>query len=114
MAKRRMLSIEVIESDKFCSLPASSQMLYMHLNLNADDDGFVGNVNNLRRLLGVEKKYFRLLIERNYIIEFKTGVIAIIDWHVHNRVRADRYVRTRYIEELSQVKLGRNDRYEKL
>ena len=38
MAKKRMLSIDVIESDEFCSLPASAQCLYFHLCMNADND----------------------------------------------------------------------------
>ena len=114
MAKRRMFSIEVIETDRFCCLPPSSQMLYMHLNLNADDDGFVGNVNNLMRVFGAERKYYRLLVDRGYLIEFESGIVAITDWRVHNRVRADRYVPTRYTEELGSLRLGEDSRYYKL
>ncbi len=113
MAKRRMFSIEVIETDRFCCLPPSSQMLYLHLNLNADDDGFVGNVNNLIRVFGVERKYYRLLVERGYLIEFESGIIAVTDWRVHNRVRADRYTPTRYTEELGRLTLGEDSRYYK-
>lgn len=111
MAKRRMFSVEVIETDRFCCLPPSSQMLYMHLNLNADDDGIVGNVNNLMRVFGAERKYYRLLVERGYLIEFESGVVAITDWRVHNRVRADRYVPTRYKEEFSRLTIGEDMRY---
>lgn len=111
MAKRRMLSIEVIETDMFYLLPPSSQTLYLHINLNADDDGMVGNVHNLMRAVGTEKKYYRLLVERGYLIEFESGVVAVTDWRVHNRVRADRYTPTRYKEELSRLTLGEDMRY---
>lgn len=111
MAKRRMLSIEIIETDRFCTLPPSSQMLYMHLVLNADDDGFVDNVNNLMRVFGVERKYYRMLVERGYIIEFDTGISVITHWRIHNRVRADRYVPTRYKEEFRLLTLGEDSRY---
>ena len=113
MAKRRMLSIEVIETDRFYLLPPSSQILYLHINLNADDDGIVGNVNNLVRAVGVERKYLRLLVERGYLIEFDSGVVAVAHWHVHNRVRSDRHSPSRYREELSRLTLDENSIYTK-
>ena len=113
MAKRRMLSIEVVETDLFYMLPPSSQILYLHINLNADDDGFVGNVNNLVRAVGVERKYFRLLVERGYLIEFDSGVVAVAHWRVHNRVRCDRHTPTRYTKELSLLTLGEDMIYTK-
>ena len=106
-----MLSIEVIETDMFYLLPPSSQVLYLHINLNADDDGMVGNVKNLVRAVGAEKKYYRILVERGYLIEFESGVVAVTDWRVHNRVRADRHIPTRYKEEFSRLTLGEDMRY---
>ena len=106
MAKRRMFSIELIETDLFYRLPPSSQIIYLHFNLNADDDGFVGNVNNLVRAIGAERKYFRLLVERGYLIEFESGVVAITHWHVNNKVRIDRYTPTRHTKELASLTLG--------
>lgn len=41
MAERRMFSKSVIWCDMFLEIPLSSQALYMHLNMSADDDGFV-------------------------------------------------------------------------
>ena len=111
MAKRRMFSVEVVETDLFYLLPPSAQALYLHFNMNADDDGFIGNVNNLIRAVGAERKYYRMLIERGYLIEFESGVVAVTDWRVHNRVRADRYNPTRYKEELRRLTLGEDSRY---
>ena len=111
MAKRRMFSAEVIETDLFYLLPPSSQILYLHLNLNADDDGIVGNVNNLVRAVGAERKYLRLLVERGYLIEFDTGVVAITHWRVHNSVRRDRYIPTRHTAEFAQLSLNKDMLY---
>lgn len=48
MAERRMFSRSVVESARFLKMPVSSQNLYFHLVMNADDDGIVeayaGNV----------------------------------------------------------------------
>ena len=108
MAKRRMLSIEVLETDLFYRLPPSSQIIYLHFNMNADDDGFVGNVNNLVRAIGAERKYLRLLVESGYLIEFDSGVVAITHWHVNNKVRIDRYTPTRHTKEREMLTLDKD------
>ena len=41
MAKRRMISVDVFETDRFYRLAPSSQCLYVHMILNADDDGLL-------------------------------------------------------------------------
>jgi len=40
---RRMFSDEITTSDAFLDMPAESQLLYFHIGMNADDDGFIGN-----------------------------------------------------------------------
>ena len=71
MAKRRMISVDVLGSDKYVRLPFSSQAIYIQMILNADDDGFVDNVESLIRILGIEKKYYRELVNREFVIEFE-------------------------------------------
>ena len=41
LAQRRMLSLSVVDTDRFLSLPVSAQNLYFHFGMRADDDGFV-------------------------------------------------------------------------
>lgn len=41
MAEKRMFARKVVESAKFLKMPSSSQNLYFHLGINADDDGIV-------------------------------------------------------------------------
>ena len=91
MAQRRMLSKSLIESYEFMSLPLSAQMLYVHLGLAADDDGLVGNALFVQRGTGATEEDMRALVGRRYVLEFKSGVVAIRHWHVHNYIRASRY-----------------------
>ena len=41
MADKRMFNKKVTKSDAFLDMPISTQNLYFHLNMDADDDGFV-------------------------------------------------------------------------
>ena len=41
MAERRMFSKRIINTARFLKMPTSTQCLYFHLGLNADDDGIV-------------------------------------------------------------------------
>ena len=100
-----------METDRFARLPFSSQVIYVHMILNADDDGFVDNVESLMRVYGVERKYYRELINRGYLIDFDSGVAVIVDWRRMNKVRVDRYTPTDYTEELKSLRLDQKDRY---
>ena len=105
MAKRRMLLENLIESDDFCSLPHPAQVLYLHLNMAADDDGLLGNSTRILRSLGIARKYLTLLEARGYIICFESGVVAVTHWLSHNKIRRDRYTPSRYKTELSVLEI---------
>lgn len=113
MAKRRMISVDVLGTDKYVCLPFSSQAIYIQMILNADDDGFVDNVESLLRVLGVERKYYRELVGRGFVIEFESGVAVITHWRKMNKVRVDRYCRTDYTKELESLTIDEKDRYSK-
>lgn len=106
-----MISVDVLGSDKYVRLPFSSQAIYIQMILNADDDGFVDNVESLIRILGIEKKYYRELVNREFVIEFDTGVAAIAHWRKMNKVRSDRYCPTDYTKELKSLTVDEKDRY---
>lgn len=114
MAQRRMLNVNLISSDDFCNLPHMAQLLYLHLNMNADDDGLVGNATRLMRSLGIQKRYLAALTDKEYLISFESGVVAITHWHYNNHIRKDRYVKTRYINELSKLKIDNGEIYKLL
>ena len=105
MAKRRMFMENLIESDEFCSLPHSSQALYFHLNMAADDDGMVGNPQRIMRSLRITKRSFDQLLESGYIIGFESGVVVITHWLSNNNIRKDRYTPTRFKNEFSSLKI---------
>ena len=111
MAKRRMFSIALVESDSFYELSALSQALYFHLNLNADDDGLVDNVRSVMRDLKATKNNLSQLIDGGYLIELDKTVMAITHWNQHNRIKGDRYTKTTYNELMSKLRRDENDRY---
>ena len=111
MAKRRMLSIDIVESDEVCLLRASAQMLYLHLNMNADDDGIVDKWKTILRYLRAKREHLDELINAGFIIELDSGALLISDWLLHNRIRQDRYVESRHNIELDTVRLLPTGRY---
>ena len=113
MAKRRMFSVEIVETDLFYMLPPSSQILYLHINLNADDDGFVGMWRTLLRCLGVRQAHLTTLIEAGYVIMVNDDLLLISDWNLHNSIRRDRYIAGLYTSLLSTVRIHANGRYSK-
>jgi len=91
MAEKRMFYIKLIESDAFTDMPLSTQALYFHLNLAADDDGFVANPKKIKRSIGATDDDLRILITKNYVIPFESGIIVITHWRLNNYLRKDRY-----------------------
>jgi hypothetical protein len=53
MAQRRMFSSQIVSSDEFLEMPLTSQALYFHLGMSADDDGFVSPRKVLRMTAGL-------------------------------------------------------------
>ena len=99
MAVRRMLSKKIIDTDAFMDMPLSSQALYMHLVLNADDDGFVGSPKKVMRSIGCMNDDIKILLGKRFILDFDSGVIVIKHWKIHNLIRGDRYTKTTYQKE---------------
>lgn len=106
-----MFNIKIVDSDAFLDMPLSTQALYFHLNMRADDDGFVGNPKKIQRLIGASEDDLKLLIAKRFLLVFEDGVIVIKHWRIHNTIRQDRYSKTLYIEELNQLKLKDNKAY---
>lgn len=106
-----MFSIEVIEADSFCLLKASAQTLYFHLNMNADDDGFVDKWKSILRYLRIKREHLDSLIDAGYVIELDSGALLISDWLIHNRIRHDRYVEGQHSLELATLQLLPTGRY---
>ena len=113
MADRRMFSKTIIDSDTFLDMPLSAQALYFHLSMRADDDGFVNNPKKIQRMIGASDDDCRLLIMKQLIIAFDSGVIVIKHWRLHNYIQKDRYKPTLYQNEKSTLELDESKVYTK-
>ncbi len=111
MAERRMFAKTIIDSDAFLDMPMSTQALYFHLSMRADDDGFINNPKKIQRMVGATEDDLKLLIAKNFIITFESGVIVIKHWKIHNYIRNDRYKPTVYQEELKSLSTKNNGSY---
>ncbi len=111
MAQRRMFSPQITESDAFIEMPLSTQALYFHLCMNADDDGFVKNPKSIQRLVGAKDKDYTTLVNKRFIFCFPSGVIVIKHWRMHNLLRKDRYKETVYVEEKATLYLKPDGAY---
>lgn len=111
MAERRMFTQKIVDSDAFLDMPLSTQALYFHLNMRADDDGFINNPKKIQRMIGCCDDDLKLLIAKRFIIAFETGVVVIKHWRMHNLLRKDRYNPTQYQEEMTRLMLKDNGSY---
>ena len=112
MAERRMMSKKIIDSDAFTEMPLSSQALYFHLLLRADDDGFLNNAKKIMRNVGANQNDYDMLLMKRFIIQFDEGVCVIKHWLIHNYIRSDRYKPTQYIEEKDMLSIKENGAYQ--
>lgn len=111
MAERRMFAKTIIDSDAFLDMPLSSQALYFHLSMRADDDGFINNPKKIQRMVGASEDDLKLLIAKNFIIPFESGIVVIKHWKIHNYIRNDRYKETVYKEEKAMLDIKDNNAY---
>lgn len=108
MAERRMFAKTIIDSDLFLDMPQSSQLLYFHLSMRADDDGFINNPKSIMRNAKCNDDDLKLLVVKQFIIPFENGVVVIKHWRIHNYIKSDRYKPTSYQNEKDQLSLENN------
>ena len=106
-----MFSDKVVETDKFLDMPVSTQNLYFHLCMHADDDGFLGNPKTITRSIGGQQDDLTHLIEKGYVLVFEDGTVAITDWFVHNYIPKDRYHKTVYQDNKKKLELSETKQY---
>lgn len=111
MAEKRMFAKSIVESDAFLDMPASSQALYLHLNMAADDEGFVNNPKKIMRICGCAEDDLRLLILKKFIINFDSGIVVIKHWKVNNYLQNDRTKPSVYDYEKSLLFVKPNKAY---
>lgn len=111
MAEKRMFSKTIIDSDAFLDMSLSTQALYFHLSMRADDDGFVNNPKKIQRMIGAGDDELKMLIAKKFIIPFESGICVIKHWRIHNYIQKDRYKETVYKEEKAHLILKDNKSY---
>ena len=111
MAERRMFAKTIIDSDAFLDMPLSTQALYFHLSMRADDDGFINNPKKIQRMIGGSDDDLKLLALKRFVIPFESGVCVIKHWRIHNYIQKDRYKPTIYHEEKASLVLKKNNAY---
>ena len=99
MANRRMFSLDVVDTDKFLDMPATSQCLYFHLGMRADDDGFVSSPKKITKLVNCAVDDLNVLISRGYVLPAGDGIVIIAHWQRNNYIQRDRYKPTIYQNE---------------
>ena len=114
MAERRMFAKTIIDSDAFLDMSLSTQSLYFHLSMRADDDGFVNNPKKIQRMIGCGDDELKMLVTKKFIIPFESGICVIKHWKIHNYIQTDRYKETVYKEEKARLEIKDNKAYKYL
>ncbi len=111
MARKRMFDLEIVDTDIFLEMPQSTQNLYFHLGMRADDDGFVSNPRKIIRTIGANEDDLRILFSKQFVIPFESGIVVIRHWKLNNYLRKDRYTETIYKNEKKMLVEDENGVY---
>lgn len=111
MAKKRMFSIDVVDSDAFLDMPISAQALYFHLGMRADDDGFISNAKKVQRIIGASEDDFRVLLAKRFLLACDGGIVVIKHWFLNNSIRRERYTPTLYRDQKAALYKNENGVY---
>lgn len=103
-----MFSKKITDTDSFLDMSLSAQALYFHLNMGADDEGFVDNVKKIQRSIGASNDDLKILIGKGFLIPFESGVVVIRHWRIHNYIQADRFQATIYQDEKEQLEFDKS------
>ena len=106
-----MFAKTIIDSDAFLDMPQTTQLLYFHLSMRADDDGFINNPKSIMRNVRCTEDDIKVLISKKFIIPFENGIVVIKHWKIHNYIAKDRYKETKYKEEKATLALDENNAY---
>lgn len=106
-----MFSLQIVDTDVFLDMPATSQLLYFHLAMRADDDGFVNNPKKVMKIIGVNEDDMKILLVKRFLLSFDSGILVIKHWKIHNYIAKDRYSETKYLKEKGTLSVKENGSY---
>lgn len=110
MARRRMFSLDIVDSDQFTDLPATARLLYYELGTRADDDGFVGNPKKITKFAECTEEDIKTLVDKGFVYLFDSGPLAIRHWLANNQIRSDRYHETYFKNEKNMIGVNLNNK----
>ena len=109
MAAKRMFSKTITNSSRFLMMPQSSQNLYFHFGMNADDDGYCEHFA-IMRMTDSKPDDLKILQAKEFVKVFDDQILIILDWKENNLIRSDRYTPSKYLAiykaELKQIESG--------
>ncbi len=112
MATKRMFSNNVIDSDAFLDLPVTAQLLYFHIGMKTDDDGFVTGARRIVKLIGGTEADITALVESGFLIPFPDSKVYVVThFRINNDLKNDRYHSTVYQTEYEQLMMTDNKEY---
>lgn len=111
MAQKRMFDKAIIDTDKFMDLSLTSKAIYFLLGMEADDEGFV-SYKKVMRIHGGNEDDVKVLVAKNFLILFPSGVVVITDWNRNNYLDKNRIKETEYQKEKKDLVLTKKGKYE--
>ena len=105
MAKKRIISREVVESDSFCKMSESARLLYFYFVLGADDDGILNSAGRTASALGLSEGELDELCHSGFVLPLCRDVYLIAHWKVHNTKSFSWYKPSAYAHLLSDFRL---------
>ena len=111
MAEKRMFAKTVVESGAFYRMSAKAQCLYLHLCMNADDDGLLNNALVICRSLNFNKNILQELLDKRFVLDCGDDVMCIKHWKMSNTIAKDRYKPSVYQDALQKLVIKENKSY---
>ena len=76
MGNERMFSLDIVNDDKFLSMPASAQALYFHLGMRTGEYDFVSNPEEIVRKVNCSIDDLETLLIVGYILSFDGEIMV--------------------------------------
>lgn len=113
MAEKRMFSSQILNNDDFIDMPTEAQMLYIRLNMAADDRGICDSPRTVMRSCSASNDSMKLLIAKKFVLlpSCKPSVVVIKHWWVHNSIRKERFKETKHTDVMSELFYDDNKSY---
>lgn len=113
---KRMFSDQILDSDAFSDMPTDAQMLYIRLNMAADDRGIVSNPRKVMRAYNFSDDCMKILASKKFVLirsreEDGCTVVIIKHWRMHNTIKNDRFKESPFVDFLEGIYYDENKAY---